>query len=737
MRNSKVSISKLGFIFLIMLSSLFFVGCKEVAGYDNFGVDFFFFCLFGGIVVVSAPVIFFLPGGYGGGVSVFIYGVLAIVLAYIFENPNKPFLYIFIALILSALVYYINISFHKSNYKIKEDQVDNIILTIVGCCILVAVTYIYKLTQNGKEVFALTFAGCIPLAVALIASRKIDKRFIPLSFLSLPVIGLIVLQTHRGIPTNIYLISLMLCVVPFCILFLFRKDRYWFNTSKAWISKRAYNILTYVVTAIVCVLLSIFVFSGPKSFKDIFFGFVNFFKSLVNLVYLGMLCFWFTRFIFSEKVLKARATESNFFIDSILLVAIGVSYFLFEINFISLLLFITQVVIAHCLRYLWIPQGNRTQISKTNLITIYVTVYIKNYENKACKYLYTFYPILVIAVTMFLNLTTGEYLKPLVYSLVGWLPMISSIFGLKCVKNKKLTITFFINGIFNILVMIFAVFKIREGFQNVEYITAIQLGIITLAYYFIASQKKQNSDSVHFYINLNVSTILLWGFVVFSIFFAPNESFIEELIFNGIGFGIISVIILIVSGITYSCNLTKFKIKKAKEAKEKAEREAREKKEKAEQKAREKKEKAEREAREAKEKAEREAREAKEKAELLSRIKNIDGDVNKAKKAIAEKISEEKNAIEKIKQEIKQIEEQIAKTPNTGMGLVNKAKFSQQKTELEKSIDYTKIQVLEEKNKQLLDLFSSIKELDNKTKNEKLKSELKKLEDLMKECKKL
>jgi hypothetical protein len=71
------------------------------------------------------------------------------------------------------------------------------------------------------------------------------------------------------------------------------------------------------------------------------------------------------------------------------------------------------------------------------------------------------------------------------------------------------------------------------------------------------------------------------------------------------------------------------------------------------------------------------------------------------------------------------------------MGLVNKAKFSQQKTELEKSIDYTKIQVLEEKNKQLLDLFSSIKELDNKTKNEKLKSELKKLEDLMKECKKL
>jgi flagellar biosynthesis GTPase FlhF len=338
---------------------------------------------------------------------------------------------------------------------------------------------------------------------------------------------------------------------------------------------------------------------------------------------------------------------------------------------------------------------------------------------------------------MFLNLTTGEYLKPLVYSLVGWLPMISSIFGLKCVKNKKLTITFFINGIFNILVMIFAVFKIREGFQNVEYITAIQLGIITLAYYFIASQKKQNSDSVHFYINLNISTILLWGFVVFSIFFAPNESFIEELIFNGIGFGIISVIILIVSGITYSCNLTKFKIKKAKEAKEKAEREAREKKEKAEQKAREKKEKAEREAREAKEKAEREAQEAKEKEELLSRIKNIDGDVNKAKKAIAEKISEEKNAIEKIKQEIKQIEEQIAKTPNTGMGLVNKAKFAQQKTELEKSIDYTKIQVLEEKNKQLLDLFSSIKELDNKTKNEKLKSELKKLEDLMKECKKL
>ena len=699
MRNSKVSISKLGFIFLIMLSSLFFVGCKEVAGYDNFGVDFFFFCLFGGIVVVAAPVIFFVPGGYGGGVSVFIYGVLVIILAYIFENPNKPFLYVFIALILSALVYYINTSFHKSNYKIKEDQVDNIILTIVGCCILVAVTYIYKLTQNGKEVFALTFAASIPVAVALIASRKIDKRFIPLSFLSLPVIGLIVLQTHRGIPTNIYLISIMLCVVPFCIVFLFRKDRYWFNTSKAWISKRAYNILTYVVTAIVCVLISIFVFTGPKSFKDIFFGFVNFFKSPVNLVYLGMLCFWFTRFIFSEKVLKARATESNLIIDSILLVAIGVSYFLFEINFISLLLFITQVVIAHCLRYLWIPQGNQT-----GLYSIYKTVYIKNYENKACKYLYTFYPILVIAVTMFLNLTTGEYLKPLVYSLVGWLPMISSIFGLKCVKNKKLTITFFINGIFNILVMIFAVFKIREGFQNVEYITAIQLGIITLAYYFIASQKKQNSDSVHFYINLNVSTILLWGFVVFSILFAPNESFIEELIFNGIGFGIISVIILIVSGITYSCNLTKFKIKKAKEAKEKAEREA---------------------------------QEAKEKAELLSRIKNIDGDVNKAKKAIAEKISEEKNAIEKIKQEIKQIEEQIAKTPNTGMGLVNKAKFSQQKTELEKSIDYTKIQVLEEKNKQLLDLFNSIKELDNKTKNEKLKSELKKLEDLMKECKKL
>ncbi|MBQ1983443.1 MAG: hypothetical protein II232_02305, partial [Spirochaetaceae bacterium] len=219
MRNSKVSISKLGFIFLIMLSSLFFVGCKEVAGYDNFGVDFFFFCLFGGIVVVAAPVIFFLPGGYGGGVSVFIYGVLVIILAYIFENPNKPFLYVFIALIISTLVYYINISFHKSNYKIKEDQVDNIILTIVGCCILVAVTYIYKLTQNGKEVFALTFAASIPVAVALIASRKIDKRFIPLSFLSLPVIGLTVLQTHRGIPTNIYLISLMLCVVPFCIVF--------------------------------------------------------------------------------------------------------------------------------------------------------------------------------------------------------------------------------------------------------------------------------------------------------------------------------------------------------------------------------------------------------------------------------------------------------------------------------------------------------------------------------------
>ena len=728
MRNSKVSISKLGFIFLIMLSSLFFVGCKEVAGYDNFGYDYFILCIFAIIGIASIGFIFGLV--YDNTsldlsvtdtcICVSVYEILSFVLAYIFENPGDAVhIYWFVPLILCVAIIVI---FCASS----TDKSDTIICLIVGCCILVAVTYIYKLTQNGKEVFALTFAGCIPLAVALIASRKIDKRFIPLSFLSLPVIGLIVLQTHRGIPTNIYLISLILCVVPFCIVFLFRKDRYWFNTSKAWISKRAYNILTYVVTAIVCVLISIFVFIGPKSFKDIFFELVNFFKSPVNLVYLGMLCFWFTRFIFSEKVLKARATESNFFIDSILLVAIGVSYFLFEINFISLLLFITQVVIAHCLRYLWIPQGNRTQISKINLITIYVTVYIKNYENKVCKYLYTLYPILVIAVTMFLNLTTGEYLKPLVYSLVGWLPMISSIFGLKCVKNKKLTITFFINGIFNILVMFFAVFKIREGFQNVEYITAIQLGIITLAYYFIASQKKQNSDSVHFYINLNISTILLWGFVLFSIFFAPNESFIEELIFNGIGFGIISVIILIVSGITYSCNLTKFKIKKAKEAKEKAEREARE-----------AKEKAEREAQEAKEKAEREAQEAKEKEELLSRIKNIDGDVNNAKKAIAEKISEEKNAIEKINQEIKQIEEQIAKTPNTGMGLVNKAKFAQQKTELEKSIDYTKIQVLEEKNKQLLDLFNSIKELDNKTKNEKLKSELKKLEDLMKECKKL
>ncbi|MBQ1197965.1 MAG: hypothetical protein IIX47_05115, partial [Spirochaetaceae bacterium] len=710
-----------------MLSSLFFVGCKEVAGYDNFGTDYFIFCICDIIAIACFGLVFSFV--YDAtklvlpvkdiGICVSVYVILSFVLAYIFENPGA--VYVFVQCILCVAIIVI---FWVLFAGYKVEKLYTTICLIVGCCILVAVTYIYKLTQNGKEVFALTFAGCIPLAVALIASRKIDKRFIPLSFLSLPVIGLIVLQTHRGIPTNIYLISIMLCVVPFCIVFLFRKDRYWFNTSKAWISKRAYNILTYVVTAIVCVLISIFVFSGPKSFKDIFFGFVNFFKSPVNLVYLGMLCFWFTRFIFSEKILKARATESNLIIDSILLVAIGVSYFLFEINFISLLLFITQVVIAHCLRYLWIPQGNQT-----GLYSIYKTVYIKNYENKACKYLYTLYPILVIAVTMFLNLTTGEYLKPLVYSLVGWLPMISSIFGLKRVKNKKLTITFFINGIFNILVMIFAVFKIREGFQNVEYITAIQLGIITLAYYFIASQKKQTSDSVHFYINLNVSTILLWGFVVFSIFFAPNESFIEELIFNGIGFGIISVIILIVSGITYSCNLTKFKIKKAKEAKEKAEREAREAKEKAErearekkekaaQKAREKKEKAEREAREAKEKAEREAQEAKEKAELLSRIKNIDGDVNKAKKAIAEKISEEKNAIEKIKQEIKQIEEQIAKTPNTGMGLVNKAKFSQQKTELEKSIDYTKIQVLEEKNKQLLDLFNSIKELDNKTKNE-------------------
>ena len=714
MRNSKVSISKLGFIFLIMLSSLFFVGCKEVAGYDNFGYDYFILCIFAIIGIATIGILFGIV--YDNTslnlsvtdtcICVSVYEILSFVLAYIFENPgDAAHVYWFVPLILCVAIIVI---FCASS----TEKSDTIICLIVGCCILVAVTYIYKLTQNGKEVFALTFASCIPLAVALIASEKIDKRFIPLSFLSLPVIGLTVLQTHRGVPTNIYLISLMLCVVPFCIVFLFRKDYFGFDDK---IPERIYNILTYVVTAIVCVLISIFVFSGPKLFKDIFFGLVNFFKSPVNLVYLGMLCFWFTRFIFSEKVLKARATESNLIIDSILLVAIGVSYCLFEINFISLLLFITQVVIAHCLRYLWIPQGNQTRIPKTGFISIYETVYIKNYENKACKYLYTFYPILVIAVTMFLNLTTGEYLKPLVYSLVGWLPMISSIFGLKCVKNKKLTITFFINGIFNILVMIFAVFKIREGFQNVEYITAIQLGIITLAYYFIASQKKQNSDSVHFYINLNVSTILLWGFVVFSIFFAPNESFIEELIFNGIGFGIISVIILIVSGITYSCNLTKFKIKKAKEAKAKAEREAREK----------------------KEKAEREAQEAKEKEEFLSRIKNIDGDVNNAKKAIAEKISEEKNAIEKINQEIKQIEEQIAKTPNTGMGLVNKAKFAQQKTELEKSIDYTKIQVLEEKNKQLLDLFSSIKELDNKTKNEKLKSELKKLEKLMQECKKL